>query len=223
MHPDPLTHAPWRSLVALGDATIDFADELARSLRAVHPQLDYRNLGARGLLTEEVREVQLGAALARRPDLAVLSTGTSDLLGPGFDGAGVEEELEAMVGALRARGAAVVTVGLLNPGAGAAMADRFRAPLTARVRELAARTEVVAQRHGAWHVDLSAHPAAADARLWSRDGRHPNAEGHALLAAETLRALRARIQEVPAAASAAARAPRRRRRLVWGRPAAECG
>jgi len=203
---EPLLTAPWRRFVVIGDSIASgegdpvegfahrgWADSVAAALRGAHPELEYHNLGHRGLLAEEVRETQLDAALRLKPDLAVVVAGGNDLFGPGFDGPGVEDELEEMVSALRRRGADVITVGLFDisqaPGV---VAEAYRIIVGERVRELSWRTRAVANRHDAIHVDLTYHPASADPGIYSRDGRHCNARGHAIAAAETLSLLSAR-------------------------------
>jgi hypothetical protein len=55
--------------------------------------------------------------------------------------------------------------------------------------------ERVARRHGALLVDFRAHPAGADPTIYSTDRIHLNARGHAICAAQTLRALQQRATE----------------------------
>jgi lysophospholipase L1-like esterase len=206
-----LAFAPWRRLAVLGDSVAEglgdpvdgFADGgwatiVARELDRARPGLEYRNLAWRGLLAEEVRETQLDAALAWHPDLAVVSAGGNDLFGLAFDGDGVEEELDEMVGGLRATGADVITLGLFDISRSSVVPERVRAPMGERLRELSARTAAVADRHGAIHLDFTSHPAGADDAIYSADGRHLNARGHAIAAEQTLRALSVRCVEGPA-------------------------
>jgi len=46
-----------------------------------------------------------------------------------------------------------------------------------------------ARRHGATHIVLTEHPAAAEAVTYSPDQLHLSARGHAVVAAETVRVL----------------------------------
>jgi lysophospholipase L1-like esterase len=212
--PDPLARAPWRRFAALGDSVAEgigdpvdgyphrgWLDSVADGLDRARPGLEYRNLGARGLLAEEVRETQLDAALAWRPDLVVLAAGGNDLFGPAFDGPGVEDELDAMVAALRRAGADDVTVGLFDISRSSLVSERFRSLFGERLRELSARTAAVAARHGAWHLDYGGHPASADDAIYSADGIHLNARGHAVAAAEALLELRRRAADGAVAAA----------------------
>ncbi len=202
---EPLADVPWRRFVVLGDSVAEgigdpapghphrgWADSVAAALARARPGLEYRNLGRRGLLAAEVRETQLDAALALRPDLAAVTAGGNDLFGPGFDGDGVEEQLDAMVRALRDAGAAVLTIGLFDISASGVIPQPYERPFGERLRELSARTAAVAARHCAWHVDLTGHRAGADPGIYSADRLHLNARGHAVAAAQTLAVLTAR-------------------------------
>jgi hypothetical protein len=54
---------------------------------------------------------------------------------------------------------------------------------------MGALAERVAHRHGAILVDFRSDPAAPEAGICSSDRIHLNARGHAICAAQTLRAL----------------------------------
>jgi hypothetical protein len=98
-----------------------------------------------------------------------------------------------MVSALHRGGADVITAGLFDisqaPGI---VAEAYRLVVGERLRELSWRTRAVANRHDAIHVDHTYHPVSADPGIYSRDGRHANARGHAIAAAEALALLSAR-------------------------------
>jgi lysophospholipase L1-like esterase len=220
-----LATAPWRRMVVVGDSIAQgvgdpvdgyphrgWTASIAAALEAARPGLVERNLGARGLLTSEVRETQLDAAVRFRPDLAIVAAGGNDLLGPGFDGDGVEEDLDAIIGALHRRGALVVTIGLFDITRTGLIAEAFRAPLSQRIRELGARTAAITERHEGIHVDCTDHPAGADPSIYSTDRQHLNATGHAIAASLTLAALTARCGAflVPTAV------PERRAWRRWG-------
>lgn len=216
-----LAHAPWRRLVALGDSVAEGIGDpvdgypaggwLEIVAAALGPRIAFLNLGRRGLRAAEVREQQLAPALAYRPDLAVVAAGGNDLLDPAFDGRAVQAELDAMVRALRAAGAEVITIGLFDITRSTRVPEPLRTWLGDRLLELSARTEIVAGRHGALHVDCTPHPAAADDAIYSADGMHLNARGHAIAAAETLRVLERRLSRPrapsrPAAGTSSSRA-----------------
>lgn len=204
---------PWRRFVVLGDSVaegmcepvdgyppVQWADRIAAELRAARPGLAYLNLGRRGLRAHEVRAAQLDAALAFDPDLALVVCGGNDAFRPAFDPDAVDAELAAMIGALRAAGADVVTVGMFDVSHSPAVPEQVRPGLGERMRLLSAHTGRLAARLGTVHVHLTDHPAGTDASLYSSDGRHGSARSDAIAAAETVRRLGAHL--------AARRAPR---------------
>jgi lysophospholipase L1-like esterase len=192
--------APWRRLLVMGDsiaagvgdpvegyADRSWADRLAAALRPGDTPPAYRNLGHIGARAAEIRAAQLGPALAFGPDLAVVTAGGNDALRRSFSEPAVEAELERILGALHARGALVVTLGLLDVGRTAFLPPDRRPGLSDRVRALGRLTERVNPRHGGVHVDQFHHPATDG--LFSGDHLHPNRRGHAVVATEIIRAL----------------------------------
>jgi lysophospholipase L1-like esterase len=202
-----LRGAPWRRFVAVGDSVaegvhgpapgyrdLSWMDRVTAALRSVRPDLVARNLGRRGLLAADVRKQQLAEALHFGPDLAVVVAGGNDMFRDRFDVAAVEAELEAMVEPLRTGGADVITMGLFDITAADPSAPTAHL-LSKRIRRLADATGAVAARHGAIHVDFSVHPAGTDPSIYSDDRLHPNARGHAIVAAETIRRLAEVVRE----------------------------
>jgi lysophospholipase L1-like esterase len=196
-----LAGARWHRFVVLGDSIAEgvgeevegyapapWADRVAQALRAVKPRLRYANLGRRDKLAEEVRAEQLPAAIEERPDLAAVLAGGNDLLRRRFDPDAVESELAHMIGALRARGCDVITMGLFDITRSQLIPPEQRAPFHARLEALAARTRAVSERFGTLHVDFTGHPAASE-DIYSSDGLHLNHRGHAIVLAETVRRL----------------------------------
>jgi lysophospholipase L1-like esterase len=177
--------------VAIGDSTVEglddpdgrggyrgWADRLAERLAAEQGSVLYANLGIRGRTTRQIRSQQLDAALAMRPDLAAVVSGTNDLLKPSFDPAVLRDDVEAMQRALVASGATVITFTLPDLGDVMPLARILRtrlARMNDAIRDAGART-------GAIICDFAAHPVASDPRLWSDDRLHANAAGHARIA-----------------------------------------
>jgi lysophospholipase L1-like esterase len=196
----------YQRYVAIGDSSTEglddpdgrghyrgWADRLAAHLaahrearleahREVHreagPML-YANLGVRGRTTREIRQGQLAPALAMRPDLVTLFSGTNDVIRGGFDVAAVRDDLAAMHGAIRATGAMLLTFTLPDLAGVIPFARR----ISPRVAALNDAIREVAASHGSTLVDLAMHPVASDPRLWSDDRLHANATGHARIAA----------------------------------------
>jgi lysophospholipase L1-like esterase len=138
------------------------------------------------LTTAQVRERQLAAALAMRPDLATVFCGTNDVTALRFDAARVATDIEHMQRALVAGGATVLSFTLpdLTPLMPLA---RLIAPRIAALNRALAESSRVS---GAILVDFAAHPVATDPRLWSEDRIHANSVGHARIADALVQALR---------------------------------
>lgn len=177
--------------VAIGDSTVEglddpdgrgayrgWADRLAAKLAAEQGSVLYANLAIRGRTTRQVREEQLGPAVAMRPDLVAVVSGTNDLLRSHFDPSALRDDVEAMQGTLTGCGATVITFTLPDLGDVmplARMVRRRLLQLNQIVRDAGAKT-------GAIVCDFAAHRVASDPRLWSDDRLHANSAGHARIA-----------------------------------------
>jgi len=177
--------------VALGDSTVEglddpdgrggyrgWANRLAERIAREQGDLLYANLAVRGLKTREVLDEQLGPALEMKPDLAIVVSGTNDILRPRFDAEHAAHDLERMQRALIEQGATVVSFTLpdLTP------VMPLARPIRERIRRFAAALVAAGDRSGARVIDFTAHPVASDPRLWSEDRLHANALGHARIA-----------------------------------------
>lgn len=202
-----LRGAPWRRIAVLGDSIaegvrepapgfrdLSWIDRITEPLQAVAPGVTVMNLGLRNLLAAEVRERQLGTALAWRPDLAIVAAGGNDAVQRTYAPEAVERELDAMVAPLRAAGADVLMIELMNIVASGLIPEKHADALDARLRSLATVTRTVAQRHGAMLLAMGEHPACADPAVYSSDRLHLNARGHAIFGSEAVRVLGAAIR-----------------------------
>lgn len=178
--------------VALGDSTTEglddprpdggyrgWADRLAEQLTAVNPELRYANLAVRGRRIPQVREEQLGPALALEPDLATVVAGLNDLLHRRYDPNMTAGHLEAMLRDLRGAGATVMTFTLPDLSSVVPLARIVRARLAGYNEAIRAAGEA----SGAIVVDIAAEPVSIDPRLWSRDRLHAGPLGHERIAA----------------------------------------
>jgi lysophospholipase L1-like esterase len=99
--------------VAIGDSSTEgledpdgaggyrgWANRLAERVAQTQGGLLYANLGVRGKRSRDIREEQLGPALAMKPDLATVFAGSNDILERGFDADKLRAELGCMMGAL---------------------------------------------------------------------------------------------------------------------------
>jgi lysophospholipase L1-like esterase len=199
-----LRGAPWKRFAVVGDSLAEglgdplpgyrlasWADRVAEALRAVAPDLEYANLGVRGLTAAQVRAGQEQAVARFAPDLVGVVCGGNDLLLPGFSPAVLEKELDLLFSALAAPGVTVFTYAVSDVAR--AVPELRGGPLDAGVTVLNEVTRAVAARHGALVVEMHGHPASGDRDLYSRDLVHFSARGHAVCAAVTLRALATRV------------------------------
>ena len=177
--------------VAIGDSTVEglddpdgrggyrgWANRLAERIAREQGSVLYANLGIRGRTTRQIREEQLAPALAMKPDLAAVVSGTNDLLRRHFDAVALRTDIESMQQPLIAAGATVITFTLPDLSDIMPIARMLRTRLHAMndaIRSACAST-------GAILCDFAAYPVASDPRLWSDDRLHANSAGHARIA-----------------------------------------
>jgi lysophospholipase L1-like esterase len=145
----------------------------------------YANLAVRGRKTRQVREDQLAPALAMRPDLATVFSGTNDIIRRGFALTDVIADIRFMQRSLRDAGATVLTITMPDLSDVMPLARRVRP----RLEEFNAAVREVSRETGTLVVDLALHPFACDPRFWSGDRLHANSEGHTRIAAALAHAL----------------------------------
>lgn len=156
-----------------------FGDRLAERL-AARGTIHYANLAVSGYVAREIRERQLGAALAMRPDLAAIMAGMNDLLRRRFDARAIGADIAAMQQAFVAAGARVLSFTLPD------VAHRLVTPPFARMlsrRTQALNAEIRRVSSGVDLVDLAVYPVATDPRMWNRDRLHGSPLGHERIAA----------------------------------------
>lgn len=184
--------------VALGDSSTEGLDDpggargyrgwserLGTHLAAARGAILYANLGVRGKRTREVRDEQLEAALAMKPDLATLFVGTNDVTARSFDEARFVTDLTEMQSRLRGRGATVL--GFTLPDLAPVMP--LARLVTGRVARLNDRIREVSAQTGSLVVDFARRSITSDPRLWSDDRIHANSLGHERMAAALADAL----------------------------------
>jgi lysophospholipase L1-like esterase len=180
--------------VAIGDSSTEglddpdgkggywgWANRLAEHVaRAQTPApLLYANLAIRGRTTRAIRDEQLEPALAMRPDLVTLFTGTNDVVRGRFDAQQVGADVEFMQRRLIENGATVL--GFTLPDLSRVLP--IARPIAGRVLALNDALRRASATTGAVLVDLAKHPVGSDPRLWSVDRLHANSEGHQRIAA----------------------------------------
>jgi len=204
---DLLASLPWQRLVVLGDsvtagvmdplpgyATRSFADRLSDALAATRPDFESRNLAHPFLRIAEIRDRQLGPAIAFAPDVALVSAGGNDAF-EGLDAAGIRRGLEQLLRPLVASGILPVTIGLFDLARSGLVRPSSAAALARRFDELDRVTADLVRELGGVHVDTHHHPAAADPGIFAADRVHANARGHAIAFAAIVETL---AEESPA-------------------------
>jgi lysophospholipase L1-like esterase len=185
--------------VAIGDSSTEGLDDpdgrggyrgwanrlAARVAAAQGSPLLYANLAIRGRSTRRIREEQLEPALALRPDLVTLFTGTNDVVGRRFDPDVVGRDVELMQRTLVESGATVL--GFTLPDLSIVLP--IARPIAWRVNALNDALRHASAASGAILVDFAKHSVGSDPRLWSDDRLHANAAGHERIAAALAHAL----------------------------------
>jgi lysophospholipase L1-like esterase len=161
------------------------AERLAAGGAGSRPALLYANLAARGVTTHEIVERQLPRAVAMRPDLATVFSGTNDVLRPRFDVAAFAADVLAIQRGLRAAGALVLTFTLPDLSA----LIPYARPIAPRIRAMNDGVRAACAATGTRLIDFAALPLGTDPRLWNEDRIHANAAGHERIAAALSEAL----------------------------------
>jgi lysophospholipase L1-like esterase len=186
--------------VAIGDSSTEGLDDpdgrggyhgwanrlAARVAAAQHTTLLYANLAVRGRSTREIRDEQLDPAVAMRPDLVTLFSGTNDVVKRRFDADVVGSDVEVMQRTLIEGGATVL--GFTLPDLSIVLP--ISRPIAGRVRALNDALRHASASTGAILVDLAQHAVGSDPRIWSLDRLHANVDGHERIAAALGWALR---------------------------------
>lgn len=200
---------PFRRVVVMGDSVaagtreptpgyldLSTADRLHDALGASRPGLAFANLGIRGATTAEVISTQLDVALARQPDLAVVSAGGNDAFERGFDPARTAGELARLCSRLADSGASVVLIGLFDIGGSGLLPADVGKRMSERFGTLDEAMRIAADEvDGCIVSDNRSHPLSHDPSIYASDLMHCNARGHAVAAATLLRDVRQLVAE----------------------------
>jgi lysophospholipase L1-like esterase len=195
----------WRSFVAMGDSFTEgmndpypdgtyrgWADLVAARLAVDSgPDFGYANLAVRGRLVDQVIAEQLGPTLAMRPDLVSFAAGGNDVLRRRMDPLALVAKIDRVIGRVRGTGADVIMFRFADittqlPG------QRIVGP---RAAALNAGASNVADKYGAYLIDLFSDDAFRNPVLWSSDRLHMSPAGHRRVAAHVLNALGVGVEE----------------------------
>ncbi|MQY25780.1 SGNH/GDSL hydrolase family protein [Nocardia aurantia] len=196
-----LRAAPWRRIALVGDSTahgagdaspgyrtVYWAPRVIAVLRAAVGDVEFLNVGRINATTRQVADEQLDAAVAFEPDLLYIACGGNDLWVDQPDYAAAEDNLERTFAGGAKIGARLATMTIADavpPGVPELAPFRERLDLINQV------IRRVAERHDAILVDLWWHPVGHRPNVLSADNIHFNISGHAVVAAEVIKALAA--------------------------------
>jgi len=175
------------SYVALGDsltagqgARQGYVERLYERLAREHPGAVLHNLGSSGATTADVLRRQLPRVAKLRPTLVTLAIGTNDLT-EGTSADQLLSNLQIIVAALRATGAAVVVTNLPAVGLAPAVPPHYRAQIDGLVRSGNAALAALCRENQAALFDLYALSKTEIPRhpeYFSWDGYHPSDDGY---------------------------------------------
>jgi lysophospholipase L1-like esterase len=163
---------------AIGGGWRGFAPLLAEAFG----EIDLVNVSVNGARIAGVRVGQLPAAVAARPDAAVVVAGMNDTLRSDYDPNRIRADLDAIVSALTEVGSLVVLVRYHDHGKVFRLPGALHRALTRRISRLNTAIDDVALRYGVGVVDLDTLPGTYLPGAWSVDRLHPSEWGHRMLA-----------------------------------------
>jgi lysophospholipase L1-like esterase len=163
---------------ALGGGWRGFGPMLAEALGGAR----LTNLAVSGSRVGGVLENQLPAALAARPDFAVLVVGMNDTMRSDFDPVRLHADLDHVVGALVAAGTVVITAKYHQHHRVFRLPGPIKRALASRIGALNEILDTVGRRHGIGVIDLDQVPGIYETAAWAVDRLHPSELGHRLLA-----------------------------------------
>jgi lysophospholipase L1-like esterase len=195
----------WRSFVAMGDSFTEglndaypdgtfrgWADLVAARLAVDSgPDFGYANLAVRGRLLDQVIDTQLEPTLAMRPDLVSFAAGGNDALRPRVDAHALVDRIDPVITRLRASGADVILFRFADVTSHLPV-QRIVGPRAIALNEGARR---LAERHGAYLIDLFADDAFHHPHMWAPDRLHLSPAGHRRVAGHVLTALGVGVDE----------------------------
>jgi len=173
--------------VALGDslgagqgARHGYVERVFQRLTTEKNGATLHNLSASGATTADVLRAQLPRVAALRPNLVTLTIGTNDLT-EGTSEERLLRNLDTIVHALRATGAAVVVTNLPAVALAPAVPAAWRAEIDGRVLSTNLKLAALCERAGAVVFDLYTFSRAeipSHPEYFSFDGYHPSDDGY---------------------------------------------
>jgi lysophospholipase L1-like esterase len=140
---------------------------------------------------EQVIDEQFDPTLGMLPDLVSFAAGGNDVLRRKIDPAGLVAKFDRVVGRLRATGADVILFRFADIAA-QLPGQRIVGPRAAALNDGARK---LADKHGAYLIDLFADDTFRHPVMWSADRLHLSPAGHRRVAGHVLNALGVGVDE----------------------------
>ncbi|MGY4920581.1 SGNH/GDSL hydrolase family protein [Streptomyces sp. 900116325] len=208
-----LKGAPWKRMAVLGDSVAAGVSEavegyrdtpsvhrVAEALGAERHDFAWRNFAVRNLRIAEIRTTQVAPVLDWSPDLILVSAGGNDAFRRSYNRDRMRQELGLLLDPFAALKVQIVTIGLFDLARSGLVPELAEKGLAERFDDLDAVTRAVSAFYGGVHVENHTHPEAANPDIFAGDRIHANARGHAMAAANLMKALAtvSRRQKSPA-------------------------
>lgn len=181
--------------IALGDSATHGVGDLvdgswrgwARLLAAAMAErydVRFDNLAVSGATVADVRQLQLEAALAHRPQVASLIVGLNDTLRSSWDSQRVHDDLLHCAETLAGQGATLLTVRFHDHSMVFGLPKLLARPMARRIGVLNAAYDEIHAKYGGLRIDLAEQAEVHNRSFWSVDRLHPSELGHRILARE---------------------------------------
>lgn len=182
----------YQTFVAMGDSLIagvgdslpnleliSFADRFAETLKQAAPDLTYTNLAVGGTTSTLLIKDQLPKALELKPDLLLIGTGANDTVRGKWRVEQTRKNLEKVLDRFSPEETTIVLMTYVDgatvmQGAAAEWVEQTRP----RLEQLCEMIRELSRERGLLCADFWELTATFQAAEWSKDGVHPNAQGH---------------------------------------------
>jgi lysophospholipase L1-like esterase len=170
------------------------------------------HLALPGARAADLPSTQLPAALAFRPDIAVISAGGNDVLRADYDPAVVHENIGQTIQGLKAAGVTCLVMGLPDPLRTAPLPYMVKRALSRRTMRLNEVLREVCEQFGAVFISNWFDERVYERANWHVDRMHPSPVGYQNLAEKSVELMGWEASNPPITVQHGTAAPNR---IVW--------